>query len=186
MPTITNLVGLVHKVAALLEELNIKYAIGGAVANNYWGSVRATQDVDVLVFIPAVSFQKFANTFSEQGFQLESGDKTIAIEIKKMRESLRRRHMFALVYHGVKIEVFTPFVPLQDEILKRAQRVPFAGQNLMVTTAEDLILLKLAFKREKDLRDVKEVIWGDPSELFRFPLDAASSPRTIPVSIEPI
>ena len=31
----------------LCERLRLPYALGGAIAQNYWGVVRATQDVDL-------------------------------------------------------------------------------------------------------------------------------------------
>ena len=57
------------------------------------------------------------------------------------------------------MELFVPVVPLQEEILRRAVVLPLDDREIPVTTAEDLILLKLAFHREKDLHDVRGILW---------------------------
>jgi predicted nucleotidyltransferase len=59
----------------------------------------------------------------------------------------------------VRVELFVPAVALQDEILRRAVPIRIRGCELRITTAEDLILLKLVFHREKDLRDVRGILW---------------------------
>ena len=56
------------------------------------------------------------------------------------------------------VELFIPVVPLQHSILKRAVARLFHGHDIRVTTAEDLILLKMAFHRHKDLQDIKGIL----------------------------
>ena len=52
------LIALIDCLADLLERLRFRHAFGGALANNYWGIVRATQDVHCLVLIPALTWQQ--------------------------------------------------------------------------------------------------------------------------------
>jgi hypothetical protein len=35
--------------AEVLDRLHLRFAVGGAIANNFWGIVRTTQDVDCLI-----------------------------------------------------------------------------------------------------------------------------------------
>lgn len=74
-----------------------------------------------------------------------------------------------------RFEVFVPFIPLQDEILRRVVQAPLENRNLPFTTAEDLILLKMAFHREKDLRDVRGMLWVQRGKLDLDYLKAWSS-----------
>ena len=55
-----NLVQIVGDLAAAFERLQVPYALGGALATNYWGIVRTTQDVDCLISVPALQFQQVA------------------------------------------------------------------------------------------------------------------------------
>ena len=75
-----------------------------------------------------------------------------------LRRQIAERGYMNLVRQSTTVELFVPLVPLQHDILKRAKPLPFAGRTIRVTTAEDLILLKMAFHRQKDLMDIKGII----------------------------
>jgi hypothetical protein len=49
-----NLLEIVSNLAESFDRLNLRYAVGGAIANGFWGIVRTTKDVDCLVAIPAI------------------------------------------------------------------------------------------------------------------------------------
>jgi hypothetical protein len=49
-------------------------------------------------------------------------------------------------------------LPLQHRILERAVMLAWKQRRIPVTTAEDLILLKMIFHRDKDLRDIRAMI----------------------------
>ncbi len=44
-------------------------------------------------------------------------------------------------------------------------RLPLGSGTAPITLAEDLILLKMAFHREKDILDVRSMIWNRKREL---------------------
>ena len=56
-------------------------------------------------------------------------------------------------------------MPLQHSILKRAVGRSFHGHTIRVTTPEDLILLKMAFHRHKDLQDIKGILHVQKGQL---------------------
>ncbi len=60
---------------------------------------------------------------------------------------------------SIRLELFVPVIALQQEILERTVTMPLDSHSIPVTTAEDLILLKLAFHRAKDLQDVCGMLW---------------------------
>lgn len=76
-----------------------------------------------------------------------------------MRDQANERKLIECFRDSVRIELFAPVVPLQDEILRRAVAMPLGDREVPITTAEDLILLKLAFHRAKDLQDVRGILW---------------------------
>ncbi len=54
--------------ADLFERLKAPYAIGGAIAQNFWGVIRATQDVDLLVSLPRIRFEELRGALAGAGF----------------------------------------------------------------------------------------------------------------------
>jgi len=149
----------IDHVALILADQQIPHAFGGALAQNYWGVVRATQDVDVLAFIPALRFQEIVDALAAHGFtNRDRTGATSPLTVATARESQRTRGLFEAWLGIVKVELFGPILPLQHRILERAVMLPWKEREIPVTTAEDLILLKMVFHREKDLRDIRAMI----------------------------
>jgi hypothetical protein len=154
------LIDLVDRLAEAFDRLGVSYAIGGALANNYGGIVRATQDVDCLIALPAIKYQLFCDALSNLGCALRSeaaGD--VAATVATLREQVLTRKLIEAYCDSIRIEMFVPAVPLQDEILRRAVSIHLGDREVRVTTAEYLVLLKLAFHRHKDLQDVRGILW---------------------------
>jgi hypothetical protein len=154
------LIPLIKDLAEAFQRVGLPCAFGGALANNYWGVVRTTQDIDCLVSIPALKYQVFADELNGLGCQMcdESGN-PVPVTVPQMRREVLEQKLIECYRQSIRVELFVPVVPLQEEILRRAVLMPFDDRQIPVTTAEDLILLKLAFHREKDLLDVRGILW---------------------------
>ncbi|HVC96605.1 MAG TPA: hypothetical protein VND64_23165 [Pirellulales bacterium] len=141
------------------ERVGLPYALGGAMANTYWGIVRTTQDVDCLVHVPALRYQALVDELTRFGFKLrnESGDEE-PLSVAAIRTQEQRDKFFDVYFGGLRVQVFVPCVPLQTEILRRAVDMPLGARSVKMTTAEDLLLLKMSFHRQKDLLDVRGIL----------------------------
>ena len=159
MSPATDIVEVAGILSDLCERLRFPHALGGAIAQNFWGVVRATQDVDLLVSVPRIRFEELRAALAEAGFTSldEEGNPTL-LAVEGMIAEERERHLFTVARDLVKVEMFLPFLPIQHSILRRAVRLKLGSREIPVTTAEDLVLLKMAFHREKDLRDVRGIL----------------------------
>jgi predicted nucleotidyltransferase len=155
-----NLIDVVVKLAGVFDRLQLRFALGGALANNYWGIVRTTQDVDCLFALPRIKYQLFADELNAIGctVQDEAGE-NVPVTVPHLTQQVEQRKLIECCHETVRIELFVPAVPLQEEVLRRAVPIRLSGRDVPVTTAEDLILLKLAFHRAKDLQDVRGILW---------------------------
>ena len=155
-----NLIDVVVALGNIFARLQLRFAIGGALANNYWGIVRATRDVDCLISLPAIKYQLFADELNAIGCTMHDKDgRHIAITVPRLLEQVQHRKLVECYQERVRIELFVPAVALQDEILRRAIPIRLRNCEIPITTAEDLILLKLVFHRVKDLQDVCGILW---------------------------
>lgn len=152
------LADVVLRVADVCEELAAPYAIGGAVAVSFWGVPRTTQDADCLVAVPAVAYQRLTDALNARGFRVEQTSGPQPVTVVALLEQVRRDKFMTLSCRATSVELFVPVVPLQQMILERAVVKMFHGRAIKVTTAEDLILLKMAFHRQKDLQDIKGLL----------------------------
>jgi len=161
-----DLLGVAGRLAQILETLQLPFAFGGAIAQNYWGTVRATQDVDILVALPRIRFEELAAALCAAGFVMrDEAEREVQVSVPSMVAQERDQHLFVVYRDLVKVEVFLPFLPLQQSVLRRAVTMPLGDQQVPVTTAEDLIVLKMAFHREKDIRDVRGILWAQKGKL---------------------
>jgi hypothetical protein len=154
------LIPLIKGLAASFTRQQLRFAFGGALANNFWGIVRTTQDVDCLVAIPAMKYQLIADELSAIGCEMrdETGH-LVPVTVRRMRDQADQRKFIECFRDSIRVELFVPVIPLQDEILRRCVWMSLDDGEIPITTAEDLVLLKLAFHREKDVQDVRGILW---------------------------
>ena len=161
-----NLIDVVVALGEIFTRLQLRFAIGGALANNYWGIVCATRDIDCLISLPAIKYQVFADELNAIGCTMrDKDDRHFAITVPQLLEQVQRRKLIEVYQRRVRIELFVPAVALQDEILRRAVPIRLRDCEIPITTAEDLILLKLVFHRVKDLQDVCGILWLQRGQL---------------------
>jgi len=108
----------------------------------------------------------FADELNQLGCVLrDDASQDTAITVPGLLEQVRQRKFIECFQGSVRIELFVPAVPLQEEILRRAVIIKLGVHDVPVTTAEDLILLKLAFHRVKDMQDVRGMLWVQRGKL---------------------
>ena len=158
LPEQPSLADVVVRLADLCERLHLPYAFGGALATSFWGIPRTTQDADCLVAVPALAYQRLAECLAAGGFVIDEAAGPQPVTVAGLRQQVAERGFMNLVWQSTTVELFVPVVPLQHEILRRARLLPFADRTIRVTTAEDLILLKMAFHRQKDIQDIRGIL----------------------------
>lgn len=155
-----------RRLTSVFDAMNVPYAVGGAVGMAFVGFVRATRDVDVLALVPAVGFQNLAERLAAEGFVMrDAQQRPSAPDAARLSAACRDFGHFRVWLGDTKAEIFLPKVPLQDSVLRRRVRVEAAGLPLWITTAEDLILMKMIFHRPKDLEDVRRLLAANRGEL---------------------
>ena len=159
------LADVVLRLVDVCEQLAIPYAIGGAIATSFWGVPRTTQDADCLVAVPSVVYQRLSDALNLRGFEIEQPSGPQPVTVAALVEQVRRDKYMTLSCRATSVELFVPVVALQYSILERAVGRLFHGRTIRVTTAEDLILLKMAFHRQKDLQDIKGILHVQKGQL---------------------
>lgn len=143
------LLELVKRIGQTLEQHRIPYAFSGAIANLLWGVPRSTRDVDLLLAVPRIQLPKVIESLLGLGCQ---GDCQRAL-----KDSLEQ-YCVRLSYEGILVELFLPYLPYHQEVMRRRVRREIDGVQLWFVTPEDLVLLKLLFYRTKDIADIKAIL----------------------------
>jgi hypothetical protein len=150
---------LVRQVAAIVESLDIPYALGGSMASSLIGEPRSTVDVDIAVRLEQ----------SRGEALLERVRAEFYVPVDAARAAIDARSSFNLVdaEHGLKADIFV----LGDGVLDRMQierrvSVSISGfaDPIWITSPEDQVLRKLDWFRhgghesERQWRDVVAIL----------------------------
>lgn len=126
-----------------LNDLKWSYFLIGSFAVSYYGRPRATHDIDIKVVIPLKEIKAIENRFSKHFYVSEEG----------ILDALHHKTMFNLIHHetGTKVDFWILGDDSFDqERLQRRKIVNLFGLPTAITTAEDLIVIKLKWYRESE------------------------------------
>jgi hypothetical protein len=151
----TRLIDVLLKVAGALEKLNIPYAIVGSFASSIHGIPRSTNDADVLAAIKPEHAKAFVSDLRGEFYADE----------QTIEQAVRSKQNFDVVHFDsiFKVDVFVSkpdrFEAMQMERRQLEVLKPDPQQTAYVATAEDTILAKLVWYRDR--RGISDMQWRD-------------------------
>lgn len=137
---------LIKKIANILEELKIPYAITGGFAVAIWGKPRYTADIDIIIELLEKNIKPLAKKLLEV-------EKNVYVDEDTMREALINKSEFNFIEPetGIKVDFFvkdnTPYNKLK---IKRRIGKDVFGQEMFFVSPEDLILSKFLWAKESE------------------------------------
>jgi len=140
---------LARRLADDLEAARVPYALGGALALGVWGFPRATNDVDLNIFVGAEALLPVLQALAERGYTVDT-DEALA--------SARTRGDFKLRVEGMRVDVFIASIPFYEVVHGRIREAPLEGRPAWFLAPEDLAVFKLLFFRAKDLLDLERLV----------------------------
>lgn len=160
MPTASQEPSLSEKVLlieATLQSARIAHAFGGAIALAYYATPRATIDIDVNVFVGSERADEVLSALARLGAE----DPTESESIR-----LRRDGQARIRWGTTPVDLFFSYDAFHDACMERRRAFPFGeGETIQVLAAEDLVVFKAIFDREKDWRDIAELVFAVGDEL---------------------
>ena len=156
MPPTAEHVQPIKYVISVLDDLNIRYAIGGSLASSTHGVPRFTQDADITVEPFPGKERLFAQRFPTSEYY---ADEQMIRDAVAQRASFNILHLFT----SFKIDIFVQKDrPFDREFLARRIKAPVFGDSegeFGVITAEDIVLVKLEWYRLGG--EISDKQWGD-------------------------
>jgi hypothetical protein len=137
-------------VADALEAAAVPYAIGGAIALGLHAPPRATNDVDVTVFVESDGLPGVMDALTRGAGRIE--DRAAALA------RAAERGDFRVDWQGMRVDVFVPSIPFYASVASRVRTATLAGRPIRVLSVEDLAVFKLLFFRGKDLVDLERLV----------------------------
>lgn len=144
-------------IEAALRTARVPHAFGGAIALAYYATPRATIDIDVNVFVEAGRADDVLAALVRLGADAPSaGERT-----RLARDGQTRTH-----WGRTPIDLFFSYDAFHDACMERRRAFPFGpGETIHVLSAEDLVVFKAIFDRDKDWRDIAELVFAEGESL---------------------
>jgi hypothetical protein len=149
MPDLVTAPVVARRIADALEQAGVPYAMGGAIALGLHAPPRATNDVDLNIFLDA----------GEAGPGLDALEKAgCSFDRNAAMESARAIGEFKASWRGMRVDVFVSSIDLHTKARGRVRTALLGGRPLKVLAPEDLAVLKLLYFRPKDIMDVELLV----------------------------
>jgi hypothetical protein len=148
---------LLHFIVEALERIGLRYFVTGSMATIFFGEPRFTNDIDIVVDLPADKIAQLCAAFPSPDFYLSE---------ETVHRAVSRRGQFNVIHpsSGLKVDMMVPAdSPFNQSRFARAKTVrPAPGFDATFSSAEDVILKKMEAYRdggsEKHLRDIAGVL----------------------------
>ena len=139
-------------VAEILTRESIDYLIIGAFALSVHGLVRASSDVDALLYVSFSRLAEISRIFEAAGFEVairRGDDDDPILSMLVLNDT-----------YGNRVELLGGLRGLDPLIFSRAVDVPFRGVKLRIAGREDFIAMKCFAGSAQDLADARAAFEG--------------------------
>ncbi len=146
-------------VARVLDNLGIKYTVGGSLASSFAGEPRSTVDIDFVAALEQSAVTPFVAALAHDFY----------IDADAVSRAVRQRTSVNLIHQAtqLKVDIFVAGgTPLDEQQLARRLEVTVApGVTLHVHPPEDILLQKLRWYRQGG--EVSDRQWRDVLGIIR-------------------
>jgi len=134
-----------RRLSGVLLASGAPYMLTGSFASSYYGALRSTQDIDLVVSPSPQQFQQLLHQLQESDYYADGFALT----------AYREQSMFNAIDNdtGWKIDfIFCKSRSYSQEAFRRRRGVTFQGAPFFVATAEDVVLAKLEWSKMGESR----------------------------------
>lgn len=150
----------VEWVLTSLERAGARYLVVGGVAVVLHGYLRTTLDLDLVLHLDRDNVERALAALGDLGFQPQVPVPLSSFADPEVRERwLREKNMTVFsLWHpehpGFAVDLFVQEPFDFDAVYQRALRVPLQGVEATVLSRDDLMAMKRAAGRARDLEDI--------------------------------
>lgn len=140
-----------------MDSLGISYMVTGGSAVSFWGQVRTTADIDLVIQIPPSRIPVLVAALKDEAY----------IDEEDVKQAVSVKRMFNVIYNAtafkVDFAVMDEANPYAKEGFFRRKKLEIAGRPLWVISPEDLVLSKLRWMQlaggsERQLQDCRSIL----------------------------
>jgi hypothetical protein len=150
-------------IVARLDEFGIDYMVVGSMASSYWGEVRSTRDLDIVLVLDLEVIERMIDSFDPEQYYFSRDDAVRALAAHDQFNVIEMRSGWKVDFVIRKPRSFS-----HTEFARR-RTVDLFGWRVVVASPEDCILTKLEWARrggsDRQLRDAAGIVATNRREL---------------------
>jgi hypothetical protein len=148
-----------EEIFAVLRRHGVDYVTIGGIAANAHGSRRVTLDVDIVPAPEEPNYERLAAALDELGAPEIATDSAFRDLDPRDTFDLARAKVLKLATRAGDLDLMNgaPGAPPYEDLRERAIEVEVRGTPIRIAALDDLIAMKRASARPKDLRDIAEL-----------------------------
>lgn len=136
---------LLIKVINRINQIDIPYMLTGGIAAIFYGKPRLTHDFDLVVEIGTKKISKLIDSFKDEFF----------VSAETIQKAIEDRSTFNLIHFdsGIKVDFW---LIKEDEFdqkrFERRQKHSYSGREIVFSSPEDIILIKLLWFKDSRIQ----------------------------------
>lgn len=152
--------GDIESTLTLLDRSGVRFVVVGGVAVVLHGYLRLTADLDLVVELEESNLSRAVSAFSSGGFEPRAPVRLADFaDAANRRRWVSEKNMQVLslwnrARPGFEVDLFVEEPFDFGTVYDRALRLPLGGGEIRIAALDDLIVLKRAAARPRDLEDV--------------------------------
>lgn len=160
-----NAAKLLQVVTEALEQADVGYMLTGSFASNYYGTPRSTADIDFVITADPSQLKRLVQELRDKGYYAQ---------VEEALDAWQHNSMFNVVDDSMAWKIdFIMRKPgyYSQEAFRRRVSGEIQGVPITISTAEDLIIAKLAWAKQgesqRQIEDVANILKMKPESLDR-------------------
>jgi len=155
---------LIARVARGLDRLGIPYMLIGGQAVLHYGEPRLTKDIDITLGVDIERLGDMLRMASDLGLVVTKEDIEAFAELTRVLPCMDPST-------GIRVDFIFSFLEYERQAIARAARKTIGGSQVNVAALEDVIILKIAAGRPRDLEDVLSMLLKNPKRDDSYIID---------------
>jgi len=136
-------------IARAFGRAEIPHSFGGAIALGYYASARPTRDIDINVYLEVDDAWRALGSLHELGVPEANDDQ---------RAKIQRDGQTRLYWDDIPLDLFFWNLEFHASCRERRRQYALLDHTIDVLSPEDLVVCKVAFARDKDARDITQLL----------------------------
>jgi hypothetical protein len=138
-----------------LDLANIPYMITGGSALGFWGHIRTTMEIDIVIQINEETIDSFLKSIENDAY----------VDFQKAKEAVFKRRIFNIIFSKTCFKI--DLISLKEDVYEREKfknriKMKFQNSEIFVISPEDLIISKLYWNKsvggsERQIKDCESI-----------------------------